>query len=120
MNHREVLKVAASTLNNRNELYGSLDDCMYRASTHASLLLNKEVTPYEISIILMAVKLARIPPNPTYDDNYVDLVNYAAISSQFVQPIPQNPSPTDEVEREIRELARKFAPVQEASSDHPA
>ena len=83
MHYRDVLKNCASILNDRNQKYGDSDVCFGRISKIASVVLDKPVSEYDVAIILSCVKLGRIPGNPAYADNYVDLANYAAFSAHF-------------------------------------
>jgi len=69
--------------------------------------LGKEITVYEVSIIMMAMKLARIPSSPALDDNYVDGINYLAFASQFSTIEEQNKCG---IEEDIAAMARKLAP----------
>lgn len=83
MHYRDVLKTCAGILNDRNQKYGDSDVCFGRISKIASVVLDKPVSEYDVAIILSCVKLGRIPGNPAYADNYVDLANYAAFSAHF-------------------------------------
>jgi hypothetical protein len=60
-------------------------------------------------MIHVATKLARIKNSPKLDDNYLDMVNYAAFCAEFVHG--QNISTNDAVEDDIAEMARKLAPT---------
>lgn len=51
----------------------------------ATIMLDRVVTPYEVAILLHAVKLARMSVNRKYSDNYVDGVNYLAFAAQFAE-----------------------------------
>jgi hypothetical protein len=46
-------------------------------------MLDKTITAYDVSIVLMAVKMARIAQNKTHMDSYVDLAAYTAFAAQF-------------------------------------
>lgn len=83
MHYRDVLKSCASILSDRNQKYGDSDVCFERIAKIASVVLDKPVSEYDVAIILSCVKLGRIPGNPAYADNYVDLANYAAFSAHF-------------------------------------
>lgn len=83
MHYRDVLKTCASTLSDRNQKYGDSDVCFGRISKIASIVLDREISEYDVAIILACVKLGRIPGKPDYADNYVDLANYAAFGAHF-------------------------------------
>lgn len=86
-------------------------------------MLNTEVTPYEVAMIHVATKMARLQESRTVDDHYVDAMNYLAFAAQFA-PIHEAPrvvdppykaptmkdEPTGMVEADIAEIAKRFAP----------
>jgi len=89
----------------------------------ASLLLNTEITAYEIAMIHVATKMARLQESRAMDDHYVDAMNYLAFAAQFApiheppkitQPIYSPPTKTvGMVEDDIAEIAKRFAPVKQ-------
>lgn len=87
MHYRDVLKNCAGILNDRNQKYGDSDVCFGRISKIASVVLDREISEYDVAIILACVKLGRIPGKPDYADNYVDLANYAAFSAHFADKV---------------------------------
>lgn len=89
----------------------------------ASIMLNTEITPYEVTMIHVATKMARLQESRSLDDNYVDAMNYLSFAAQFapvhetpkvIQPT-YNPQPltTGMVEDDIAEIAKRFAPVKQ-------
>ena len=111
VNHREVLQTSASVLNDRAAQYGDETACFDRVATIASTILGKNLTAYDISIIMVAMKLGRLREARQKVDTYVDAINYVAFAAQFA---PAG-SYEDEI-AELAELAAKFAP-RRASSD---
>lgn len=69
-------------------------------------MLDRVVTPYEIVLIHVATKMARMAANPTHADNYVDTINYMSFAAQFVDV----KTSTAEQE-EIAAFAKRFAPI---------
>jgi hypothetical protein len=131
-NHTDILRKAAVTLTDRGGQYGPADECFERIAKIASLILNKMITPYDVAVIQMAVKLGRMPESRQDEDHYVDLVNYASFAAEFSRPkaehMPQeHPAPqpisapkpmlktsdiiADDVEEGIAKLAQKLAPA---------
>jgi hypothetical protein len=96
------------TLGDRGRRYGSVEDTFDRASRLATILLDKQVTMYDIAMIMHAMKMARINGSRTLDDNYVDGINYLAFAAQFSQAEEQVKVALEE---DIAAMARKFAPV---------
>jgi len=87
----EVLALASRTFSERGQEYGSIKSSFTRISIIASSILNKTITPYDVAIIQIAVKQARISANPQHMDSYVDLAVYSAIAAELAsQPkMPQ-------------------------------
>lgn len=106
MNHKDVLNSAIATLKDRGVQYGQEDLLFDKASRIASTMLDRVVTPYEIAIVHIATKLARMAANPDHMDSYIDSVNYIAFAAQFVTK-----EMTQADKDEIVSLARKFAPI---------
>lgn len=110
MNHKDVLSSAVNTLRDRGGQYGPEDLVFDRISRIATVMLDRVITPYEIAIIHVATKMARMTSDPKKADNYVDGVNYMAFAAQFA-----GIQTSTAEEEEIAALARKFAPVPQPS-----
>jgi len=82
-NAKQILTTSIDIIGSRAEEYGDASQSFSRASTIASTMLDKTITAYDVSIILMAVKMARIAQNKTHMDSYVDLAAYTAFAAQF-------------------------------------
>jgi hypothetical protein len=79
-------------------------------------MLGKQITLYDVSIIMAAMKMARITSTPTLDDNYIDGINYLAFASQFSTSEEQAKIA---IEEDIAAMARKFAPKRADPIDIP-
>ncbi len=108
MNHKEILKSAASILNDRAKEYGDDVACFNRISKLASLVLNKDVSEYDVAMILHCVKLGRLQESRTKADNYIDGVNYLAFGAQFAQGVN---SVAVAAADDIASFAKKWAPA---------
>lgn len=115
----------------RGGQYGPADECFERIAKIASLILNKIITPYDVAVVQMAVKLGRMPESRHDEDHYVDLMNYASFAAEFSRPKEEQaqPAPTPapiyapkptlktadlvaaDVEDGIADLAKKLAPA---------
>lgn len=116
MHYRDVLKTCATTLSDRGKKYGDSDVCFTRIAKIASLVLDKPISTYDIAIILACVKLGRIPGNPTYDDNYVDLANYAAFAAHFAGSEPQQTVGLNQPSVNLSDFTK---PVEDNVRQHP-
>lgn len=45
--------------------------------------LHTELTPYDVAIMMVLLKVARFKGNPTYIDNAVDMAGYAALAVEL-------------------------------------
>jgi hypothetical protein len=81
-------------------------------------MIDKDITPYDVTMILHCLKMARLQTTRNLDDNYVDGINYLAFAAQFAGA--QYPQQT-QVEDDIAAMARRFAPVKKeiASEEVP-
>ena len=109
VSHRKVLQTSASVLNDRAAQYGDETACFDRIATIASTILGKNLTAYDISIIMVAMKLGRLREARQKVDTYVDAINYVAFAAQFA-PAGSYEDGIAEMEDRIAELAEKFAP----------
>lgn len=106
MNHRDILKAAASLLTERGKEYGPEDACFDRSAKLASIALNKSISMYDVSIILAMNKIARLQESRTKTDHYIDMINYAAFAAQFSEKLD---SVATAAEDDVRALARRLA-----------
>ena len=95
-------------MGDRGRKYGSVEDTFERASKLATILLNKQITMYDLAMIMHSMKMARIPSSPTMDDHYIDGINYLSMAAQFSRSEEQVKTALEE---DIASMARKFAPV---------
>jgi len=84
----DFLKASARAIGERRETYGSPREGFDRAAVIASALLDKQVLPHEIALILHAVKLARIASSPANPDHYIDGISYLAFAGEFMEVEP--------------------------------
>lgn len=114
MHHTEFVTASARILNERGQEYGSVEPCFQRIASMASLLLNRNVSPFEVCIFHIATKLARSVESPTKSDTWIDLINYAAFAGQFSELRGHGNEAVNlaqmEADLTAAEIARKFAP----------
>jgi len=114
MHHTDFISASARILTERGKEYGPVEPCFERIANLASILLNRNVTPFEVCVFHIATKLARSVESPTKDDTWIDLINYAAFAGQFsnVRSNGNDKVNMAQLEADISaaEIARKFAP----------
>jgi len=94
MRYDETMRASASVIGDRASQYGSPDQCFYRIAKIASVMLDKDITPRDVAIMLLCTKLGRIPERPDYEDNYVDGISYLAFAAHFSEPQGAKGAPT--------------------------
>jgi hypothetical protein len=100
-----------------------VEETFDRTAKLASTLLNTEISAYEVVMIHVATKLARLQEARTLDDNYIDAMNYMAMAAQFA-PVHSRPTftlsqeqePIGILEDDIAEIAKRFAPARPPQS----
>ena len=107
MNHADVIRQSATQVNELIGNYGPREHVFDRAAKLASILLNQEITPYEVSMVVTALNLGHLQENRADSHNYVSALTNLAFAAQFAQP--------QQAEKDlfagIEEIAKKFAPV---------
>ena len=86
--HIEILTEATRSIVDHNIDYGEPAKNYERASALASMILNKPITPYEIAMIKLAVKLSRIAETPDLRSSYIELIACASFAGEFMNAGP--------------------------------
>jgi hypothetical protein len=79
MSAEAMLKHAGDALAERSKTYGDPRQSMTAIAARWSNSLGHTVTPAEVVLCLMDLKLARLQRDPTHRDSMVDLIGYATI-----------------------------------------
>lgn len=109
MNYRELMTEAAQIFHDRHERYGDMQIIMERTSHISTLITGIHLTPHDIALILMSVKLARMGTNCREKDNYVDGINYFAFAGELVNA-EDTSTPMPKADDDIAKFAEKYAP----------
>lgn len=83
MNYQEILKNVARTITERGVDYGKPENMFSRAAAIASLKLDRQVTTYEVAIIMESMKDARAAFQPGKPDHHIDGLAYRAFAAMF-------------------------------------
>ena len=79
MNGEMLLKHAAGTIENRRAIYGEPGDAMAAIAKRWSLTLGVSVTPAQVVLCLIDLKLTRLARDPKHLDSAVEVAGYAAM-----------------------------------------
>lgn len=89
MKYDTILMSSAGILSERGNDYGAPDKCFGRAAALASVFFEREVTPFEVAMVMDFVKTARIMHDKTKIDSWQDKINYAAFAGHFATETPR-------------------------------
>ena len=78
MNGSMMLRNAAGVIETRRQQYGSPEDLFDHIAKRWSLVLGTEVTPTQVALCMIDLKVARLVHDPAHRDSIVDLAGYAA------------------------------------------
>lgn len=79
MSAREILEHAADVVDERRKAYGPPDAIMTAIAARWSLTLGHPITPAQVMLCMIDLKLARLVRDPDYRDGVVDVIGYAAL-----------------------------------------
>jgi len=103
-------------LKERGLQYGPEEACFDRISKLATIVLNKDISPYDIAMIQVCLKLGRLQEARTHKDNYIDSINYMAFAAQFAD---QGISVSTALNDDIRAMVERLAPESKEESIEP-
>ncbi|HUV65421.1 MAG TPA: DUF6378 domain-containing protein [Sedimentisphaerales bacterium] len=79
MNTPTILDEAARILRERNGAYGEPAECMAAVAARWSTTLGVSVTPAQVVLCMIDLKLARLAHDPGHHDSALDVIGYAAL-----------------------------------------
>ena len=74
----EMISRVHETLRDRGKSYGPIKLNHERIAALWSTLLQHPVTPVQVAMCMVSVKLARLMETPNHEDSAVDIAGYAA------------------------------------------
>lgn len=79
MNRTQTLDTAKEIVNGaRQENYGSPESNFAKIATYWSSYLNRRVESYDVAIMMILMKVARLQNRIDHEDSWVDICGYAA------------------------------------------
>ncbi len=85
MNGPELLVHAAAIVTRRRCEYGEPDELFEQVAKRWSLALGVQVSPAQVVLCLLDLKLARLARDPTHVDSVLDVAGYAACLWEVVR-----------------------------------
>ena len=85
----KFLKHVANVIAERSIQYGDAASNMAAIAARWSATLGREVTPAQVVLCLLDLKLARLAHDPTHEDSVVDVCGYAALLAEITRTTEQ-------------------------------
>ena len=79
------LKHVAQVIAERSAQYGDAAPNMSAIAARWSATLGREITPAQVVLCLLDLKLARLAHDPTHEDSAVDICGYAALLRELTE-----------------------------------
>ncbi len=79
MTHSDILAEAAAVLDARAGTYGPADASLRAIAARWSLTLGQAVTPAQVVLCMIDLKMVRLAHDPAHRDSLVDVIGYAAL-----------------------------------------
>ena len=79
------LKHAANVVAERHTQYGDASAAMAVLAARWSATLGHPVTPAQVILCLIDLKLARLAHDPSHEDSAVDVCGYAAVLRELIK-----------------------------------
>ena len=73
------LKHVTNVIAERSTQYGDASSNMAAIAARWSVTLGREVTPAQVVLCLLDLKLARLAHDPSHEDSAIDVCGYAAL-----------------------------------------
>ena len=80
-----LLEQAIHTIEERNREYGSVTESSTELAKRWSLTLGIDVTPQQVMLCMIDLKLVRLKQNPKHQDSVKDVAGYAACLAELNQ-----------------------------------
>ncbi len=81
----KFLKHVANVIAERSTQYGHAGGNMAAIAKRWSVTLGREITPAQVVLCLLDLKLARLAHDSTHEDSAVDVCGYAALLRELTQ-----------------------------------
>ena len=81
----KFLKHVANVIAERSAQYGDAPGNMAAIAKRWSATLGREVTPAQVVLCLLDLKLARLAHDPTHEDSAVDVCGYTALLRELTE-----------------------------------
>ena len=84
MNADDFLQRAATVIRDRRRIYGEPVDLFERVAVRWSQVLGTKITPVQVLVCLIDLKVARLTHNPRHLDSITDVAGYAGCLAEVL------------------------------------
>lgn len=81
----KILDEVRDIIGERGEDYGGVENNFENIARIYSTVAGIEMQSWDIALVMVCVKLARIRQSPLKRDNYLDLIAYAAFAAELIE-----------------------------------
>lgn len=79
MTRQSFVQQLSDTLAQRQQMYGHPADVMAIIAARWSMTLGVDISPAQVALCMIDVKLARLAHDPAHADSAIDVAGYAAL-----------------------------------------
>ena len=102
MTRNETLKAALDAVTDRGETYGKPEDVFEDVAILWSDYISKAITAFDVTQMMILLKVARAKSNPHHADNQTDIAGYAACANELMHKAePTIPTIKEAMERRL-------------------
>jgi hypothetical protein len=80
----ELLEQAAVVVASRHDAYGEPVELFQQIARRWSLTLGIQISPVQVALCMIDLKLARLVRNPNHVDSIVDIAGYAGVWAEVL------------------------------------
>lgn len=81
------LRHVANVIAERSAVYGDASSNMAAIAQRWSATLGREISPAQVVLCLLDLKLARLAHDPSHEDSAVDICGYAALLRELIKTV---------------------------------
>jgi Domain of unknown function (DUF6378) len=85
MTAEQMLQQAGDIIAERGAAYGDVTTSMSTIAERWSITLGRAVTPAQVVLCMIDLKLARLAHDPTHQDSIADVIGYAALMPEVTR-----------------------------------
>jgi hypothetical protein len=85
MTPEEMLQYAAAIIGERGAAYGDAATSMSKVAARWAITLGCTVTPAQVVLCMLDLKLVRLAHDPKHRDSTADVIGYAALLSEVTR-----------------------------------